>query len=110
MSFLLVGNSIVNADHIQFVDIGAIEHLELHVFLVGNEDPIKVTGIQAIEVLMTLKPSALENRRLKWARNIWALHNLVGHPLMQVLAFFRQYKWAMWVHDVTVPRPLGRKK
>jgi hypothetical protein len=32
---------------------------------------------------------------------------MIAHPLMQILALVRAYKWAMWIHDVTVPKPTG---
>jgi hypothetical protein len=65
-------------------------------------------GFDALEAVMALKPSALEGLRLHWNKNAWAVHNLVGHPVMQLLAFARCYKAAMWVHDATVPMPRAR--
>lgn len=47
--------------------------------------------------------------RIDWAKFMWAVHNLVGHPLMQILALFKFYDAAFWVHDVTVPKPRGAK-
>lgn len=63
----------------------------------------------AIEAVMLTKPSALEGKRLKWAKNAWMLHNLVGHPLMQLLASTGFYGAAIAIHDHTVPRPIGFK-
>ena len=59
----------------------------------------------AIDAVMALRPSALEGKRLRWARHAWALHNLVGHPLLQLLVWLGQTKLGMAVHDGTVPRP-----
>jgi len=67
----------------------------------------EVVGVQAIEILMQLRPSVLEGRRMRWAKHRWILHNVVAHPTMQILALLKLYKAAMWVHDVTVPRPKG---
>ena len=33
----------------------------------------------------------------------WTLHNLVGHPLMEVLSQAGLHRWAERVHDLTVP-------
>ena len=33
----------------------------------------------------------------------WSLHNLVGHPLMEVLSQAGLHRWAERVHDLTVP-------
>jgi hypothetical protein len=41
--------------------------------------------------------------------HMWAIHNLFAHPLMQILAWFRLYKQAIWIHNITVPKPRGFK-
>ncbi|MBP7134163.1 hypothetical protein KBA73_03015 [Patescibacteria group bacterium] len=61
------------------------------------------SGTYAIETLLLLKPSALEGTRVRWIRHAWVFHNLVGHPLMQVLAWLRLPSLAVRVHDATVP-------
>lgn len=61
----------------------------------------------AFEIVMGLHPSALEGRRLRWVKNAWALHNLVAHPLMQILVWCGLKKAGLWLHDVTVPKPTG---
>lgn len=65
----------------------------------------KAEGNDAIEAVMALKPSTLEGRRLKWNKNAWVVHNLIGHPVMQLLAFLGLKRHAIWFHDVTTPRP-----
>jgi hypothetical protein len=107
--FVQIGShSVVHTDEINWIDIRKIEDLVIVVHHSDHQQAI-ISGIQAIDLLMTIKPSVLESRRLRWYRHAWAIHNLVGHPLMQVLAFLKQYKLAMRVHDMTVPRPLGRR-
>lgn len=64
-------------------------------------------GPDAIRFLMAYHPAALEGRRLRWVRRAWSLHNLVGHPLMQLLSFLGRTKEGLWVHDITIPRPSG---
>lgn len=58
---------------------------------------------------MALCPAAVEGKRLRWARHVWAVHNLLGHPLLQVAAWLKLHKLGFWLHDSTVPRPLGRR-
>jgi hypothetical protein len=106
--FLRVNNLLINPNFIDHLDLSELEDLRIVVTLKNGKVEV-VTDIPAIELVVALRPSALESRRLLWARHAWAFHNLVGHPVMQLLAFFRKYKLAMWVHDATVPRPLGRK-
>ncbi len=106
--FVIIGQNIVNVDAIDWIDFSNIEKLRLKVHFRESES-IEVCGIQVIDILMTVKPSALEGRRMRWNRNAWSIHNLIGHPLMQVLAYLKYYKLAMKVHDLTVPRPSDSK-
>jgi hypothetical protein len=107
MTFVLIGEHVINTDLIERIDFSNIEDLRLTVYF-KNSKPTVVIGIQTIDILMAIKPSAFESRRMRWYRHVWMFHNLVGHPLMQMLAFLKQYKLAMRVHDLTIPRPLGR--
>lgn len=61
---------------------------------------------EAIDIVMRLGPQLFEgNPRFKFARHQWAFHNLIAHPLMQILAFFGLTKLGLRVHDATIPRP-----
>lgn len=68
-----------------------------------------VSGFGGQELIYRLRPSALEGKRFKWRKHMWAIHNIFGHPLMQILAWMRCYKAAMWIHDVTTPQPLQQE-
>lgn len=103
IDYIVTPTSLVHRDKVTFLDLTRIEESRLVLHYEGKSEVI--SGPQAIDILMQLRPSALEGRRMRWARNVWAFHNLVGHPIMQVLAFLKCYKAAMWVHDITVPRP-----
>ena len=35
--------------------------------------------------------------------DLWTVHNLVAHPLAELLYLFGSDRWADWVHDVTIP-------
>ena len=34
----------------------------------------------------------------------FTIHNLFGHPIMELLNIFGFHKAAMWVHDSTLPK------
>lgn len=91
-----------------WADFSEIEMLRVVVQLADGEK-VEARGIDALELAMCTKPAVLEGKRLRWARWAWLVHNLIGHPLMQVLAAVKAYRWAFYVHDKTVPKPLGAK-
>lgn len=33
----------------------------------------------------------------------WTLHNLIGHPLMEILWLLGAHGMSTWIHDVTLP-------
>lgn len=103
--FVIAPNRLIPIDRIRFVDTAELDQLRVRV--VTDDGESTLTGTYAIEVLMVLKPSALEGRRFRWIRHAWALHNLIAHPLMQLCAFAGRAKLGVRLHDATVPRPLG---
>ena len=38
----------------------------------------------------------------------YTLHNLVGHPLMEVLWLLRMDTLADWIHDITLPKDVRK--
>lgn len=66
-----------------------------------------ISGYGGEELIQMLRPTALEGKRYEWRKHAWAIHNIIGHPVMQLLAWMRLYKAAMWVHDVTAPRTIN---
>ncbi|MFZ2619475.1 MAG: hypothetical protein WAX89_01230 [Alphaproteobacteria bacterium] len=121
-AFLKAGEELIPVAHITRVDISDVENAR--VVLHHTHGVAVATGFFAFEALMVLKPSAMEGKRLRWQKHAWAVHNLIGHPVLQVLAFTANvlrwcrlpqriyqplFMWGMWVHDATVPRPLGVK-
>ncbi|OPZ34125.1 MAG: hypothetical protein BWY99_02652 [Synergistetes bacterium ADurb.BinA166] len=73
-------------------------------------DGREIRGQAAIDLVMRRCPEALEGRRLRWARNAWAFHNLVAHPLLQLLHWAGLTKLGLRIHDATVPRPSGLRR
>ena len=95
-------------DEIAEADFSQIEQLEATVTM-RNGHVFEVRDIDALELAYAIKPTVVEGRRLRYARHAWMVHNLIGHPLMQLLALFRLYRWAFLVHDATAPRARGAK-
>lgn len=103
--FVKAGDTIIRLADIETIDMAEIEQGLLRVSHKGQVSEAR--DFDAFEILMLLHPSAIEGRRLRWAKNAWAFHNLVAHPLMQVMVWLGFKKRAIWLHDVTVPKPLG---
>lgn len=108
--FLKLDTKLIAIDDISSVDYSELESKYKITIVTKQGESAIATELNAIECLMQLKPSALEGKRLRWAKRVWYIHNLIGHPVMQILAMFGFYKQAFWIHDVTVPKPTGFKK
>lgn len=106
--FIKLDDGVVARDQIASIDTLLIEELELLVYM-KDGTCYNATNLNAIELLMQVCPSAFEGFRLKYHRYVWVIHNLIGHPLMQLFALLRMYGVAFWIHNVTVPRPIGKK-
>lgn len=106
--FVKSENIIFRKDEISYIDCSNIENLDIIVFLKGGQS-FHVHEIHAIELVMQVKPSLFEGKRLKWPKFVWCIHNLFSHPLTQIFALLKCYKIAFWIHDVTVPKPIGKK-
>jgi hypothetical protein len=104
-TFALTDNSVIDLQDVSRIDLTMVEQQRVLVYLKNAPEPLVVTGFAALELVWLIKPSALEGRRIKWAKHAWAVHNLIAHPVLQILAYFGKYRWAMWVHDITVPKP-----
>ncbi len=107
--FVLSDDCVINLHHVVKVDLDELDDsLTVKVHL-QDASVVRIEGTHAIHFLMLTKPSVFEGRRFCWPRYAWVVHNLIGHPLMQILAFARKYDWAMYVHDATIPKPRGKK-
>jgi hypothetical protein len=103
--FLHFNKRIVNPATIDWIDCkNYVEHGYIWVHYL-NEQSEKVDNPEAINVITELAPSILEGEQAKYTKHAWALHNLVGHPMMQIFAFFKLTKLSLWAHDITVPKP-----
>lgn len=105
---LKVGAWLLARETIQAVDLSELESLIVRVHHSGGVQTT-LRNHQAIDFVMELRPSALEGRSLRFARHAWAFHNLIAHPLLQVLTWFGARQLGLRVHDATVPKPIGSR-
>ena len=107
--FFKAGDKIFNVDDINRIYTANIEQLEILVRM-KDDTRVEVTGLEAIDLMMMVKPSVFEGRRMRFPKRMWIIHNLIAHPLMQILALIGFRKQALWLHEVTIPRPLGKRE
>lgn len=105
--FIKAGDTIVPIASVARVDISRIEKTGAVDITLKDGQVLTADDFDAFEAVMLLHPAALEGRRLRWAKNAWAFHNLVAHPLMQVMVWLGFKRAAIRLHDMTVPKPAG---
>ncbi len=108
-NFVNINSQIVKLNDIKKIDLS---NLKTETIIVTMEDgeQYSVDGFAALELIYFLKPSVLEgNKDIRFKKHMWAIHNIFAHPLMQILAWFKLYTQAIWIHDITVPNPKGFK-
>lgn len=103
--FIKAGQNLIPISAVTRADISDVENGVVDIF--QGSEKIRLEGFDALEAVMLLNPSALEGRKLRWMKNAWAFHNVVTHPLMQVLVWLGFKKAAIRLHDRTVPKPIG---
>jgi hypothetical protein len=102
-TFVRAGHTLVRTDTIARVDCARLEQLAVTIHHAGGVDV--ATGLDALDVVSALRPSALEGKRLRFARHAWAVHNLIGHPLLQLCVWLGLRELGFAIHDATVPVP-----
>jgi len=104
--FIHYNGRIINTDYIRQVDsISLVGKGYIRLIFTDNRVPEIVEGPEAFNIVMTLCPSALEGKRAKYAKHAWAVHNLIGHPLMQICSWLKLTRLGIKIHDATVPEP-----
>jgi hypothetical protein len=89
-----------------------LDRLETGIITIEMQDGTShvASEFNAYRIAIDHASKALEGKRLRWVKYAWLIHNWVGHPLLQLLALCGLYRQAMWVHDITSPKPLGFNK
>lgn len=107
--FIKCNKKIINSDMIDWIDTKNI--VELGYIRIHYKDELaeNVEGAEAVDIVMRLCPHALEGRQLKYIRNRWAIHNLIGHPLMQIFSWLHLASLGIRIHDATIPYPRKEK-
>jgi hypothetical protein len=109
--FVHFNGRLVNPDtirQIQYEDLASKGYIRV-VFKRDPQERIEIVeGPQAFDVVMRLAPEALEGERARYQRGAWAIHNLFGHPLMQVCSWLGLTKLGLAIHDKTVPNPITK--
>lgn len=111
--FVFMNNRLVNSDYIVYINYETlISEEEVTVFMKNHNsefyDYETVKGMEAYNIIMALCPSALEGEQAKYKRNAWAIHNLLGHPLMQVFSWLGLTSVGLKIHDSTTPSPINK--
>jgi hypothetical protein len=107
--FIELNQKLIPVSLIKMVDVENLEAGSATVHLMNGSHEI-AQGRDMFDLIMLLKPSALEGRRFKWIKQAWVIHNLIGHPGMQLLAWLGFKRAAIRFHDATIPRPSGIKE
>ena len=101
--FLTADSHLFAIDEVSTVNLDNLRAGKVVVTL-KNGQILVATDFDAFEIVMSLNISAIEGRRLKHVKHAWAIHNLIGHPLMQIFAWCGLHSWAIFIHDVTTPK------
>ena len=101
--FIHANNKIINTKFILLVDYENLPTLGFVRIYYEDTSSESVEGAEAVDIVMRLCPAALEGKRMKHLKHSWAVHNLIGHPLMQLLSWLGFTKLGLRIHDKTIP-------
>jgi hypothetical protein len=104
-SFLTVNDRTINLTSIDTIDCSRLEAEGKVSVQMKNGVLLELQGAHTIDIVMRATPRHIEGKHLKWGRNGWTAHNLINHPLLQVLAWVGLFKIGLLIHDITIPRP-----
>jgi len=107
--FIHANKIVINSEYIKFIDTSELISKGNIIIRYSDETILRVEGQEAFNVVMELCPSALEGHQAKYARHVWAIHNLIGHPLMQIMSWLGYPKLGVQIHDATAPFPIEVK-
>lgn len=106
--FIHYDKQILNSDTIRWIECtNLVQHGYIRIYLQDGSSEL-VEGPAAFDVVMRLCPEMLEGENAKYKRGAWAIHNLLGHPLMQILSWLGYADVGIKIHDATVPNPITK--
>ena len=106
--FIHYDKQILNSDTIRWIECtNLVNGGYIRLYLRDGSSEL-VEGPAAFDIVMRLCPDALEGEQAKYKRHAWAIHNLLGHPLMQVFSWLGLTKLGLKIHDITVPNPITK--
>jgi hypothetical protein len=105
MQFFRAGDSIFAVAAVRQMDLSEFERKGWLWIRLDDGSTHKLDGVPALEALMRIFPAAVEGARFRFRRHAWAFHNLVAHPLLQLLVWIGKPQLGMKIHDGTVPTP-----
>lgn len=108
MMFVHYNNKIINANSVEWIDYSNLPSRGYIKVYCRDSIGEVVDGPAAFDVLMRLCPEALEGKNLKEQRGRWAVHNFLGHPLMQIFSWLGFKRMGLKIHDATVPNPITK--
>lgn len=100
--FCSYNGKIVNTDNIKYIVWNHFRQFGYIYVHYTNYESECVKGADAIQIVERLAPEILEE--LIPVTGSWAIHNLIGHPLMQIFLWLRLPRAANWFHDKTIPK------
>ena len=105
--FIHYDKQILNSDTIRWIECTNLDRGYIRLYLQDGSSEL-VEGPAAFDIVMRLCPEATEGMNLKQQRRRWAIHNLLGHPLMQIFAWLGLVGLGLKIHDKTVPTPITK--
>ncbi len=90
---------------IYWVDLERFAKLGIVQIYLHNGLSYYLENQQALDFVMRHCPDVIEGKRFKFQRMAWAFHNLIAHPLLQILAWLKIPKLGFKIHDSTIPKP-----
>jgi hypothetical protein len=106
--FIHFNGKVINVDTITWIDYSNLVKNGYIKIYDSHNNQQYVEGTQAFDVVMRLCPEALEGEQAKYHKHAWAIHNLIGHPLMQIFSWLHLTALGIKIHDNTVPNPITK--
>lgn len=103
--FIHFQNQILNSDDIRWIECSNLMKTGTIRLYLQNGSSELVDGHEAMDIVIRLCPDFLEGKQARYARHAWSIHNLIGHPLMQICAWLHLTSLGIKIHDATIPDP-----